>query len=250
MTAAELESRLDATLRVRDIPDDSLNGLQVANSGRLSRVALAVDASEAAVRGAASRGADFLIVHHGLFWGKPAPVRGALRGRLRALLEADIALYAAHLPLDLHPELGNNIQICRRMGWDASSEFGEYHGTPIGRRVDLDEPEPLDRLVERFGAAFGVAPEVWRFGPGTVRSAAVVSGGALSMVEQAAAGGCDVFLTGETAHSHFWAAREAGINVVFGGHYATETTGVAAVGAWIRSEFGLETVFLDLPTGY
>jgi dinuclear metal center YbgI/SA1388 family protein len=249
MTTNELARWLDAFLRVKDIADDSLNGLQVENRGSATRVALAVDASEQAIRTAAQSGADFLIVHHGLFWGKPEPLIGPLLRRIRALIESDIALYAAHLPLDCHPMVGNNVQLAERMGWKDTVEFGEYHGTVIGRSAALAEPIPLADLVNTLRRITTEEPRVWNFGPGSARRVAVVSGGAMSMIDQVLAGGFDTFITGEGGHSHYWYAREAGINVVCGGHYATETLGVQALGGAVKREFALETVFLDQPTG-
>ena len=250
MHAEELERWLDAVLNVGNIPDSSLNGIQVGNGGGCSRVALAVDASEASIAGAAASGADFLIVHHGLIWDKPFAWRGPALNRMKRLVESGIALYAAHLPLDLHSELGNNAQLCRKMGWTEISEFGTYHGTVIGRKAVFSEPVDLNDITAGLGRLLGVEPTVWRFGRDTVRSAAVVSGRALSMLDQAVREGCDVYITGESGHEPYWYAREAAINVIFGGHYATETWGLRALGDKIKKECGLETVFLDLPTGY
>jgi dinuclear metal center YbgI/SA1388 family protein len=250
MTSERLAQRLDDLLRIRAIPDDSLNGLQVANSGKLTRIATAVDASAASIREASEAKADFLIVHHGLFWGRPVPLIGPLQSRVRMLIESDIALYAVHLPLDLHPELGNNVQLCLKMGWKSSFDFGDYHGVTIGRGVNLREPISLESVTEKLRTVTRAEPVVWRFGPGQVRRVAVISGGAMGIIEQVAFGGYDTYITGEFGHAHYWFAREAGVNVVFGGHYATETLGVRALGEKIEDEFGLENSFLDLPTGY
>jgi len=249
-TSFGLAKWLDGLLRIRTIPDDSLNGLQVANSGRLTRVATAVDASASAIREACEAKADFLVVHHGLFWGKPVPLTGPLLMRIRLLIESDMALYAVHLPLDLHPKLGNNAQLCLGMGWASSFEFGDYHGVTIGRGVNLRRPVPLESVTRKLRAVTRGEPVVWRFGPDQVRRIAVVSGGAMGIIEQVASDGFDTFVTGESGHAHYGFAREAGVNVVFGGHYATETFGVRALGDKIRDEFGLENLFLDHPTGY
>jgi dinuclear metal center YbgI/SA1388 family protein len=250
MQTAELERWLDSTLNVRAIPDSSLNGIQVGNRGRATRVALAVDFCEAAVRGAAAANADVLVVHHGMIWDRPIPLTGPVLNRVRLLVESDIALYAAHLPLDLHPEVGNNAQLCGRMGWTDLSDFGDYHGIRIGKKAVFQQPVSLTELTGRLGSLLGVEPTVWRFGSENVRNAGVISGRALSLLDQAVREGCDLYLTGEFGHEPYWFAREAGINVLFGGHYATETWGVKALGEKISRELGLETVFLDLPTGY
>ena len=250
MTSDRLARWLDVLLRVEAIPDDSLNGLQVGNSGKLTRVALAVDVSAAAILEASKLKADFLIVHHGLFWGKPVPLTGPLYDRVRLLVGSDVALYAAHLPLDLHPVVGNNARICLKMGWKSSAEFGDYHGVTIGRGAVLPKPLPVESISEKLRAVTREEPVVWRFGPDLVKRVAVISGGAMSMIHQVALEGYDTYITGESGHSHYWVAREAGVNVIFGGHYATETLGIRALGEKIRDEFGLETHFLDLPTGY
>jgi dinuclear metal center YbgI/SA1388 family protein len=250
MTSFELERWLNDLLRVRDIPDDSLNGLQVGNSGKATKVALAVDVSETAIREAAGTKADFLLVHHGLFWGKPTPLVGPTYGRIRLLVESDIALYASHLPLDLHPELGNNAQLCAQLEWKPDADFGDYHGAIIGKGVTLPKPVPIETLTGRLGALLRTEPVVWRFGPDLVRRVAVVSGGAMGIIDQVLREEYDTYITGESGHSYYWFAKEGRVNVIFGGHYATETWGVRALGGRIRNEFGVETVFLDHPTGY
>ncbi len=250
MKTKELTSYLDDLLRVRDIADDSLNGLQVANSGDVTKVALAVDACAASMDAAHEAGADFLLVHHGLFWGKPAPIRDALYQRIRRLIESDMALYAAHLPLDLHPELGNNAQAGKVLGWPVAGEFGEYHGEIIGREVRFDAPRSLSDVAEELGRKLNCEVNVWDFGPTSIKRMGYVSGGGLSILQQAVAEGMDAFVTGEPGHSFYWTAKESKINVLFAGHYATETLGVKAVGEYIHNQFGLETVFIDLPTGH
>jgi dinuclear metal center YbgI/SA1388 family protein len=250
MTVRELERWLNGLLRVREIPDDSLNGIQVANSGKATKIAVAVDVSETAIKEAAKAGANFLVVHHGLFWGKPAPLVGPTYGRIRLLMEYDIALYASHLPLDLHRELGNNAQLCEKMGWKSDTDFGDYHGVVIGKGVSFSKPLPLEALTERLTSLLRTEPVVWRFGPDTVKRVAVISGGAMGMIDQVAGEGYDAYITGEFGHCHYWFAKEARINVLFGGHYATETWGVDALGKKITRDLGLEAVFLDLPTGY
>ena len=249
MKTEKLVQFLDTYLDVDNISDDSLNGLQVANSGEVRRVALAVDASLASFERSREAEVDFLFVHHGLFWGKPIPVRGVMYDRLRTLIDSDIALYAAHLPLDCHPEVGNNAQICSQMGWKDSEEFGEYHGTVIGKSVHIDPPLPFLQLVDLFRNALGDPFQVWDFGPAAVERLGIISGGGLSMIEQAVDSGLDALITGETEHKFYWTAREAAINVLLGGHYQTETLGVRAMGEKLKKTFDLETLFLDLPTG-
>ncbi len=249
MTARELARHLDELLRVREIPDLSLNGLQVDSEGEIHRVGVAVDISERAVAEAIHRKIQFLIVHHGLFWGKVLPVRGPLYQRLRALLRGNVALYAAHLPLDLHPELGNNAVLFRDLGWPDAGEFGEYHGVHIGRLVAFEKPRPLAAVLEEVNAYFQKTPVLWDFGPDRVRTVAVVSGKAISLLPEVAEAGVDLLITGETDHASYWTAAEYGVNVAFYGHYTTERLGVRALGAYLQEAFGLPYEFLELPTG-
>lgn len=249
MELAQLVDYLDGILRVRDIPDapDALNGLQVANSGTVSRLAAAVDVCEATIRAAAASGADLLIVHHGLFWGGPQPLTGPQRRRVAGLLEHDIALYGSHLPLDLHPELGNNPVLARALGLDVRGAFGETRGVAIGVWGELALPR--EELRQRLTSVLGAPPRAMGFGPERTRRVGIVTGAAGSMIEQAAAAGLDTFITGEGTHHAYFDAEELGINVFFGGHYATETGGVKALAQHVEAKFGLPWVFVDHPTG-
>ncbi len=250
MKTIQLVEYLDHLLKISDVEDDSLNGLQVENSGEVKKVALAVDASFETIQNAGEAGADLLFVHHGFFWGKPVSLSGFLYQRIKLLIESDMALYAVHLPLDMHPILGNNAQICKVMDWPVVSDFGEYHGSVIGKEIRFQESILLSELVEQFEKRLDCETTLWNFGPEKISRLGCVSGGAISFLDQAIRLHFDAFVTGEPKHDWYWTAKEAGINVLFGGHYRTETLGVKAVGEMIRKEFGLETVFIDLPTGY
>lgn len=249
MQTQHLVTYLNDLFEISEIEDTSLNGLQVANRGEVTKVALAVDASLGAFQKAIRVNADFLLVHHGLFWAKPFPITGTLYQRIRLLLESDIALYAVHLPLDLHPDLGNNAQIEKVLGWPIEGEFGEYHGNTIGREVRFKEPRTLESITNDLNKNLKSQLQVWDFGPKNVQRLAYVSGGGIDLLHQAIDAGMDAFITGEPKHSLYWIAKEAGINVILSGHYATETLGVKAVGKAIQEKFNLETVFIDLPTG-
>ena len=250
MKTDNLADYLDTLLRTKEIADESLNGLQVANRGDVHKVGLAVDASMDTFERAVQEKVDFLLVHHGLFWEKPLPIRGNHYDRVLMLLESDIALYAAHLPIDLHAELGNNAQIAVQMEWPIMDEFGLYHGYILGREVLFKQPVSVDTLVESIGSGLNCKPLVWDFGPEEIHRLAFVSGGGIGLLEEAIDKGMDAYFTGEPKHSAYWLAKEAGIHVIFGGHYATETLGIQAIGKNIEKEFGLNTVFLDLPTGH
>ncbi len=241
---------LDDLLRIAAIEDTSNNGLQVEGAAEIQRLAFAVDASLAAFEAAQGAGAQMLVVHHGLFWSKPLMVTGPHRRRLGVLVAADLSLYAAHLPLDFHPELGNNVTLARWLGLDGLWTFGEYKGQPAGYAGRLPEPHSLETLASRVAALLGEpVTQVWSFGKPAVETVGIISGGAARFVDQVAAAGIDVFLTGEASHNNFHDAKELGINVIFGGHYATETAGLKALAEHLAGRFGLETVFLDLPTG-
>ena len=249
VATGELVDFLDSTLRRGEVPDypNALNGLQVANRGTVSRIAVAVDASERAIARAAASGCDLLLVHHGLFWDGNQPVTGRRYRKLRLLLDHDIALYAAHLPLDVHPDLGNNAQLLRALGIEPAGEFAPYQGTAVGRWGVLEVMREV--LVARLDELLGTRIRVVAGGPEVVRRVGVVTGGGGSAIGDALEAGLDTLITGEGAHHTYFDAEEGGLNVLFGGHYATETFGVRAVGALLGERFGLEWEFLDLPTG-
>jgi dinuclear metal center YbgI/SA1388 family protein len=240
---------LDNLLKIGEIGDDSLNGLQVENSGTVTKIAIAVDASEAAFRKARELQADFLLVHHGLFWEKPVPVVHTLYRRIHLLFDGDIALYAAHLPLDMHPQFGNNAQVEKIFGWPLAGDFGEYHGSTIGKKIIFKKPTTLNKIVETVKRCLECDPLIWDFGPKRITRIGYISGGGVKMLLQAIDAGMDAYITGEPEHSFYWIAKEAGIHVIFPGHYATETLGVKAVGEHIRDKFGLQVEFIHLPTG-
>ena len=250
MRLKKLIDYLDNTLDIKTIPDDSLNGLQVENTGYVNKVALAVDVSLEAIKMAKKENADFLLVHHGLFWRNPIHITGATYQRIKHLMKADIALYAVHLPLDIHPELGNNAQIEDVLGWPVYDDFGMYHGLMLGKEVRFSDPVPLKNITKRIHDRLHIEPIVWAFGPEKITRLGYISGGAISILPDAIQEGMDAYITGETRHASYWEAKEAGIHVIFAGHYKTETLGVKAVGRKLEDEFGLETVFIDLPTGY
>jgi dinuclear metal center YbgI/SA1388 family protein len=249
MDLAALVSYLDRYLGTQAVPDapHALNGLQVANGGAVRRVAAAVDVCAATVRLAAAAGADLLLVHHGLFWGGLVPLTDRLYHRVSGLIGHDIALYSAHLPLDLHPEIGNNALLARALGVGVRGEFGEEYGVRIGVWGELDLARA--ELGARLAAACGGTPRLLGFGPERVRRVGIVSGAGGSMIAQAAAAGLDTFITGEGAHHTFFDAEELGLNVVYAGHYATETLGVKALAERLHAEFDLPWTFLDHPTG-
>ena len=249
MQLTELVGYLDEYLRVREVSDapEALNGLQVGNGGEVTRVGAAVDLCAATVRMAGEQGADLLLVHHGLFWGGLRPLTGVAYRRVGELVKQNIALYSAHLPLDRHPEVGNNAVLARLLGIALRGEFGEYHGQPIGVWGEAD----LGRgaLAQRLTAILGAAPRLLPFGGERVRRVGVVTGAGGSLIGQAAAAGLDAYITGEGAHHTYFDAEELGVNVYYAGHYATETVGVKALAEHVGVRFGIPWTFLDHPTG-
>ena len=245
---AAVVSYLDRYLRTSEVPDapNALNGLQLANGGTISRVTAAVDLCDATVQMAAQQGADLLLVHHGLFWGGLQRLTGRAYRRVAGLIRHNIALYSAHLPLDVHPEVGNNAVLAHRLGVARRGEFGEEYGMRIGVWGEVDVPRAA--LAQRLGEVVGGHPRLMAFGPERVRRVGIVTGAAGSMIGQAAAQGLDTYITGEGAHHTFFDAEELGLNVFYAGHYATETFGVKALAERLCTEFDLPWTFLDHPT--
>jgi dinuclear metal center YbgI/SA1388 family protein len=240
---------LDAYLDVAGVPDyeGAHNGLQVANSGRVGHVAVAVDASERTIREVVARGCDLLVVHHGLFWDGGVTVTGRRYRKLRPLLTGDVAVYSAHLPLDVHEEVGNNAVLARELGVELEGRFGSYRGMELGWWGRLDVTREV--LAARLDETLGGRVRMMAFGPEIVGTVGVITGGGGSLIESAAAAGLDAYITGEGAHHTYFDAEEAGMNVYYGGHYATETWGVRALAKHLEERFDLTWEFIDHPTG-
>jgi dinuclear metal center YbgI/SA1388 family protein len=245
----ELARYLDTYLKVQEVPDAAaaLNGLQVENSGKLSRILCAVDACQEAIDAAVLENADFILVHHGLFWGGLARVTGRFGRRLRTLIQNDVALYSVHLPLDAHPEVGNNAVLAQDLGLEDLHPFGRYEGIEIGYmgNLEVDLADLAMLLQERLGAS----PHVLAKGPPQTRRVGIVTGEGSFAIAEAYERGVDTLITGEGPHHSFFDAEEWGINVIFAGHYATETVGVQALGGHLHDRFGVPFEFFDHPTG-
>lgn len=262
----ELVAALDAELGCAGLPDyeGAWNGLQLANrTGRVSRVAAAVDASLPVFRKAVAAGADLLLVHHGMFWQGVRPLTGPVFEKMRLAIENNLAVYSAHLPLDAHPRLGNNALLARALGADLAitgsptdDDAGpppgwrpcfDYKGLPVGLKADVEIP--LENLLSRVGKAVGGPVHCCAAGPTLVRRLAVVTGGAGSEVGRMTAERVDTLITGEGPHWSYPLAEELGVNVLYAGHYATETFGVRALAEWLADRHGLPWGFIDHPTG-
>jgi len=249
MQRTELVACLDSYLRIAEIKDYGPQGLQVEGRGEVRRIVGMVDAQAPCVAAALARDADLLLVHHGIFWGPPQRIAGSFGALVRAYLTADLNLYAAHLALDAHPEVGNNVELARRLGLSVETNFAPVNGVPIGVIARAPAVLTFDELVARFAHTIGPAQLVQAHGPRLCQRVGIISGAGAREIPLAAAFGCDAFVTGETSHAEYYAAHNAGVNVIYGGHYATETVGVQALGVHLRDQFGLEFEFIDLPTG-
>lgn len=240
---------LDGYLGISTHPDypTALNGLQVQGPEEVAKICAAVDASETAIREAAHRGAQLLLVHHGMFWDGLKPLTGRRHRKVAALLEGGLGLYSVHLPLDSHPEVGNCALLLRALGIASAGRFGRHQGTDIGWWGELDLGR--DELVARASAVLGGPVRLLASGPDRVARVGVITGSGGSFVEEAARQGLDTLVTGEGAHNVAIDAAELGVNVLYGGHYATETFGVRALAEHLAERFGLEAEFIDLPTG-
>jgi dinuclear metal center YbgI/SA1388 family protein len=249
MERSALTAYMDEYLRLSEIRDYGPQGLQIEGTAEVRRIVATVDSGPPCIAAAIERGADMLLVHHGIFWGETKRIAGSFGRLVRRCLEADLNLYAAHLALDAHPEVGNNAVLAERLGLEVKGWWGEYKGTPIAALAEASPGTTLDTFAGAIEQWVGAPVLIQAKGPSQVRRVGICSGGAAEMAAEAAALGCDTFLTGEPSQSHFYIAEAEGINVIYGGHYSTETVGVQALGEHVALKFGLDFEFVDLPTG-
>jgi dinuclear metal center YbgI/SA1388 family protein len=239
----------DRILRTDKVNDYSgaVNGLQAENRGGVTRIAAAVDASLSTIKLAIDAHADLLLVHHGLFWTPRYPWTTKNYELLQLLISNNLAVYSSHLPLDMHPRLGNNARLCAALGLRNLRPFFFDKNQHLGLRAMVNLP--LEQLARRLQAIVGGKPTIIPGGPSLCRHVGVVTGGAGAEMKIAVAEGVDTFITGEGPHWTFALAEELGVNVLYGGHYATETFGVKALAADLSRKFGLPWSFIDYPTG-
>ena len=246
---ADILAEIDQLLEPTRFKDYGPNGLQVPGPAEVSTVATGVSAHAELFELAAGERAQLLVVHHGLFWGSgPGPIDAALKRRLKILFDADIGLAAYHLPLDAHPELGNNALLARALGAEELEPFALHEGEPIGFIASLpDDGLAVAELFTHIRDITSREPLVFDAGPARVRRIAIVSGAGADFLADAAAAGADALLTGEPAERTMALARESGMHFIAAGHYATETFGVRRLGEHLAERFGLRAVFLDVP---
>ena len=244
----EIIAYLDDLLEIEAFSDYGPNGLQVPGAAEVSGVVTGVSAQRELFEQAAAAGAELVLCHHGLFWDfHSRAIRPAMKERLRILFDADISLAGYHLPLDAHPEVGNNALICSALGLERAEPFAEHRGRPVGLVGRSTEGIPFAELRARCATAFEQDPFVWECGPEIVHSVAIVSGGAPGNLTDAIAARVDAFLTGETAEHVMADARENGVHFIAGGHYATERFGIRRLGELVSQRFGVDHQFVEIP---
>ena len=249
MERLELVTYLDEYLRVAEISDYGPQGLQVeTNNQEVKRIALAVDVSLQIIETAVSWKADMLLVHHGVLWRSVEKIAGALGERVRLMMKHGLNLYAAHLPLDAHPEVGNNAVLAQMFNVDIEEWWCVPMNTPIGVLGRVRNEPTIEELLVDVNQKLQTNAKLLAHGSNQVRKMAIVSGFGADKVAEAKEMGADTFLTGETSHANYWAASDYGMNVIFAGHYATETVGVQALGKHLVKKFAVEVKFFDFPT--
>ncbi len=248
LSLKQLTSYLSGYLALPTVADypQAFNGLQLENGGTVSRIAVAVDACEAVMREALERGADFLLVHHGLFW-NPSTITGATYRKVCAAIRGNLAVFSAHLPLDVHPEVGNNAVLAKAIGLERVESFLPIKGQLLGLagECSMSRTDLIARLESVLGSSVHHCPG----GPAQPARVGIVTGAAGGEIARAAALGVDTFITGEGPHWSYTLAEELGVNLIYGGHYATETFGVKALGQHVSERFGLPWEFIHHPTG-
>ena len=248
---AEIVQYLNQLLDPSAFSDSSYNGLQVdAGIEDVTRLAVAVDGGQSIIEKAIKLKAQLLLVHHGIIWGNPGAVNGSFGKKVRTLIEGRCSLYAAHLPLDAHPEYGNNSQLAGFFNLTDWQPFCEFEGRKIGIKGVLGGPTTIDAIIQRCKDLPGAARiSALPYGPAQILRVGIVSGSAASAIFPAAEEGLDLLITGEARHETYHAAKELKMNVIFAGHYATETLGVLALKMQLEKDFSIGTVFIDEPTG-
>lgn len=236
-------------LKLGMIPDypNALNGLQLENGGEVKKIIAAVDACLPVVQEAVEQKADLLLVHHGLFWQGAQKIEGSQYEKLKLAMDNGLAIYSAHIPLDVHPVSGNNVLLAKAIGLKNLKPFFEWQGIQLGLRSSSRMSR--DVLVDRVKKAVGGELHLCPGGPKQVSKIGVITGGAGAEIYAAAAEGIDTFITGEGPHWSYTSAEELGVNVIYGGHYATETFGVKALAKHLAAKYSLKWDFVDHPTG-
>lgn len=249
MRRDDLVRWLDDYLQIGEIKDYGPQGLQVEGRAEVNRIVGAVDAHLPVAQAAVNAGGDLLLVHHGILWREVRKISGSFGKLVRFYIENDLNLYGAHLPLDAHPVVGNNAELARILGLAVDGWWAKHEGIYLGTVGVSQEGEPFEQLVLRLTERIGAPLAVQHYGPARTHKVAILSGFGASDFNEAIAMGADTLVTGETSHAAFYTAQNEGVNVIYAGHYQSETVGVQALGEKLAQDFGLDFVFIDLPTG-
>ncbi|NJE49515.1 Nif3-like dinuclear metal center hexameric protein [Thermococcus sp. 9N3] len=249
MNRDELVAFLNEYLQVSAYPDKSSNGLQVEGKTEVERVAFAVDTTLRTIERAAKGKADMLIVHHGMIWGGLNYITGIHYKRLKALIKNGLNLYVAHLPLDAHPEVGNNVGLLKLLGLEPIGPFGEYRGLSIGFYGEFEKPQPIEKVAQVIAEKLDTTVKTYEFGKREVKTVGAISGAGAFALEEAYRKRIDLLITGEFGHADYLTALDLPQSVLVAGHYKTETLGVKALMELVRERFGLSVFFIDEPTG-
>jgi dinuclear metal center YbgI/SA1388 family protein len=252
MDLTTISNYLDQLLEVEAFHDDSMNGLQVENCAKIEKIGLAVDACHEAIEKAAKEQCNLLIVHHGLFWGKELPITDHQYKRISSLIKADMGLYAVHLPLDAHPELGHNAQIAQHLDLTDTEPFAMYHGRPIGIKGKLKILGSCSEIAALLKDRIGACTGLFSFGPAKIHTIGIVAGSATdpALFKELKSQNIDLLITGEPKHGAYHLAREFGLNIFYGSHYITETFGLKALGSHLEKKMSIPTVFIDAPCDF
>jgi dinuclear metal center YbgI/SA1388 family protein len=247
MKREQLANELSKYLMCTEFDDDCPNGLQVEGRDEIKKIIIGVSASVDLFKKAIEENADALIVHHGIIWNYERPIyRGGYRERIRLLLAHELNLFAYHLPLDAHPETGNNAQLCKLLKLKNLRPFGDYKGQLIGMRGVIDQT-PKNKFFKNVESVVGREPIIFPFGPDNIKNVGVISGGAQKELKQAVDEGLDVFITGEVSEHIMYYAKEENIHFISAGHYATEKFGIMALGELLKKKYNLKIKFIDIP---
>lgn len=251
MNSLELANHLDQLLDPEHISDVSVNGLQVPGDGEITKVAVATDASLEVFEEAIKRGCNFLFVHHGLFWtfNKESKISPLQKKKLKLLFDNDLALYASHLPLDVHPIYGNNKSLFDLLGLENQEQMGNFHGLQLGLMGDLKVEVSFEVFTQYLEQKLEDKVKSYLFNDKPVSKIAMITGQGQDGLFEAQAKGFDTFITGEINHYMYHVAKENNINLILAGHYRTETLGPKSIGNHLKRKFGYEIEFLEFPTG-
>lgn len=250
MKKAEFLQEMNNFLKIPEIKDSSVNGIQIDCSHKeITNITFAVDFSLSALKQAKKNKSQILFTHHGLIWKHLGPITGITYKYISECIKSDIGLFACHLPLDMHPEVGNNIELAKILNLNNPTPFGGYHGQEIGYAGTLKDTKSINQITQTLNKKLKNKPTVLPFGKKKIKSVAIVSGGAADIALQAKEAGIDLFITGETSHASYNQIKDYKINTIFAGHYATETWGVKKCAQYIAKNYDIKCNFFDYPTG-